>query len=114
MAAALRGRPRAPHRSTPTPMPTPHLDVRDVAHLARLSLTPEEEATLGAQLADILAYMRELEKVDVAGVEPTAHPVPFANVVRPDAIEPSLDPDEALRNAPARNAGLFTVPRIVE
>ncbi|HNQ90233.1 MAG TPA: Asp-tRNA(Asn)/Glu-tRNA(Gln) amidotransferase subunit GatC [Verrucomicrobiota bacterium] len=95
-------------------MPSPHLDVRDVARLARLALTPDEEATLGSQLDDILAYMRELEKVDVAGVEATAHPVPLANVVRPDIVQPSLDPREALQNAPAHNDHLFVVPRIVE
>jgi aspartyl-tRNA(Asn)/glutamyl-tRNA(Gln) amidotransferase subunit C len=90
------------------------IDVRYVAHLARLSLTPEEEQTLGAQLGNILSYIEKLKEVDVTGVEPTAHPFPLVNVTRPDEVRPSLPHDEALRNAPAQANGLFLVPKIVE
>lgn len=95
-------------------MPTPHVDIHDVAHLARLALTPTEEARFGAQLGDVLAYMEQLEEVDVSGVEPMAHAVPLSNVARPDAVRPSLPHEEALRNAPAQANGLFVVPKIVE
>ncbi|MCU0770450.1 MAG: Asp-tRNA(Asn)/Glu-tRNA(Gln) amidotransferase subunit GatC [Verrucomicrobia bacterium] len=91
-----------------------HMDVTDVAHLARIRLTPAEEQTLGRQLDQILDYMEQLKGLDVSGVEPTAHPFPLVNVMRPDEARPSLSQDEALRNAPAPANGLFMVPKIVE
>ena len=90
------------------------IDVKYVAHLARLSLSLEEEQQLGAQLGNILAYIEQLKAVDVSGVEPTAHAFPLVNVTRPDQARPSMPHEDALRNAPAQANGLFLVPKIVE
>ncbi len=90
------------------------IHVKDVAHLARLSLSPEEEQKIGAQLGQVLGYIEKLKEVDVSGVEPTAHAFPLVNVMRPDEVRPSLPHEEALRNAPAQANGLFIVPKIVE
>ena len=89
-------------------------NVKYVAHLARLSLTPEEEQKFGAQLGQVLGYIEKLKEVDVSQVEPTAHAVPLVNVTRPDVVRPSLPTEEALRNAPLKSNGLFVVPKIVE
>ena len=89
-------------------------DIKYIAHLARLHLTPDEEKKLGAQLGQILGYIEKLRELDVTNVEPTAHAVPMVNVTRADEIRPSLSQDEALRNAPAKANGLFIVPKIVE
>jgi len=90
------------------------IDVKYVAHLARLALSPDEEQKIGAQLGNILAYIEKLKEVDVTGVEPTAHAFPLVNVTRPDEVRPSISNEEALRNAPAQANGLFIVPKIVE
>jgi aspartyl-tRNA(Asn)/glutamyl-tRNA(Gln) amidotransferase subunit C len=95
-------------------MAAAEIDIKYVAHLARLHLTPDEEIKLGAQLGHILGYIEKLKELDVTGVEPTAHAVPMVNVTRADEIRPSLPHDDALRNAPARANGLFIVPKIVE
>jgi len=95
-------------------MASAEIDIKYVAHLARLQLTPDEEKKLGAQLGNILGYIEKLNQLDVSGVEPTAHAVPMINVTRPDEIRPSLAHDDALRNAPAQANGLFMVPKIVE
>jgi aspartyl-tRNA(Asn)/glutamyl-tRNA(Gln) amidotransferase subunit C len=95
-------------------MPAPEIDIKYVAHLARLSLTAEEEQKIGQQLGHILGYIEKLKEVDVSGVEPTAHAFPLVNVTRPDETVPSLSNEEALRNAPAKANGLFMVPKIVE
>ena len=95
-------------------MASAEIDVKYVAHLARLALTPEEEKQLGAQLGNILGYIEKLRELDVSHVEPTAHAVPMVNVTRADEIRPSLPHDEALRNAPKNGGGLFVVPKIVE
>jgi aspartyl-tRNA(Asn)/glutamyl-tRNA(Gln) amidotransferase subunit C len=89
-------------------------DVKYVAHLARLGLTPLEEEKLGAQLKNILGYIAKLKELDVSQVEATAHAVPMINVFRADEIRPGLSNEEALRNAPIKAGGLFIVPKIVE
>jgi len=90
------------------------INLKEVAHLARLELTAEEEQKLGAQLGSILTYIEKLKEVDVSNVEPTAHAFPLVNVTRPDEVRPSLPHEEAMRNAPAQSNGLFVVPKIVE
>ena len=90
------------------------IDVKYVAQLARLSLSPDEEQKMGAQLGHILGYIEKLKEVDVSGVEPTAHAFPLVNVTRRDEVRPSMSHQEALRNAPAQANGLFIVPKIVE
>jgi aspartyl-tRNA(Asn)/glutamyl-tRNA(Gln) amidotransferase subunit C len=95
-------------------MAATEIDVKYVAHLARMSLTPEEEQRFGAQLGQVLGYIDKLTQLDISQVEPTAHAVPKINVTRPDEIVASLPNEEALRNAPAKASGLFVVPKIVE
>ena len=95
-------------------MASAEIDVKYVAHLARIALTPDEEKKLGAQLGHILGYIEKLRELDVANVEPTAHAVPPVNVTRADEIRPSLSHADALRNAPRQAGGLFVVPKIVE
>ena len=90
------------------------VDVKYVAHLARLALTPEEEKKFGEQLGHILEHIETLKELDVTNVDPTAHAVPLVNVTRADEVRPSLPHDDALRNAPAKANGLFIVPKIVE
>ena len=90
------------------------IDVKYVAHLARLALSPEEEERIGAQLGGVLGYIEKLKEVDVSNVEPTAHAFPLVNVTRADEVQPSISIEDALRNAPAHANGLFMVPKIVE
>jgi len=90
------------------------IDIKYVAHLARLALTPDEETKFGAQLGTVLGYVEKLKEVDVSGVEPTAHAVPLVNVTRADEVRPSMSNEDALRNAPLQANGLFMVPKIVE
>ena len=95
-------------------MPAVEIDVKYVAHLARLQLTPEEEKRFGEQLGHVLGYVEKLKELDVSDVEPTAHAMPRVNVTRSDEVRASLPQAEALRNAPAQANGLFMVPKIVE
>src|ERR1051325_119740 len=95
-------------------MAAAEIDVKYVAHLARISLSPEEEQKLSAQLGNILGYIEKLKEADVSGVEPTAHAFPLVNVTRADEVRPSLSNEEALRNAPAAANGLFMAPKIVD
>jgi aspartyl-tRNA(Asn)/glutamyl-tRNA(Gln) amidotransferase subunit C len=90
------------------------IDVRYVAHLARLHLTDEEASRFQPQLEQILQYVKELSALDVEGVEPTAHAMPVQNVFRKDETRPCVDREKALRNAPLERGGQFVVPKIIE
>jgi aspartyl-tRNA(Asn)/glutamyl-tRNA(Gln) amidotransferase subunit C len=91
-------------------------EVRRVAQLARLKLTPEEEQVFQGQLSAILDYVKQLEELDVSGVEPMTHALAAGDQppLRADELRASLSPDEALANAPAREGTTFKVPRIIE
>jgi aspartyl-tRNA(Asn)/glutamyl-tRNA(Gln) amidotransferase subunit C len=95
-------------------MAAAEIDVKYVAHLARIALTPDEEKKLAVQLGGILGYVEKLKELDVTHVEPTAHAVPLVNITRADEVRPSLPHEYALRNAPKQANGLFIVPKIVE
>lgn len=95
-------------------MSDPTIDVRHVAHLARLELTAEEADLYQGQLEGVLRYAQSLESVEVEGIEPTAHPRPVANVFREDIPGPSQPPEDTLANAPRAENNLIIVPRILE
>lgn len=92
----------------------PELNIDHVAKLARLALTPEEKATFAQQLGNVLHHIEQLAKVDVTGVEPSAHAFAVHNVWQDDVARPGLPVDQALRNAPAQRDHMVAVPKVVE
>jgi len=92
----------------------PDLDINHVANLARLALTAEERGKFSRQLGDVLHHIEQLGKVDVAGVEPTAHAFPVVNVWAEDVARSGLPVEAALRNAPAQRDHMIVVPKVVE
>ena len=90
------------------------INIHRVAELARLALTPEENALFAQQLRDVLRHINQLEKVDVTGVEPTAHAFPVYNVWAEDVAKPALSVEQALKNAPAQRQNMIVVPKVVE
>lgn len=89
-------------------------DVAHVARLARLDVTDEELDRYTGQLAAVLEHAEDVEALDLAGVPPTAHPLPLVNVLRDDEVRPSLDRDEVLAAAPDAEDGRFRVPSILD
>jgi len=89
-------------------------DVEHVARLARLALTDDEITRFTDELGHILEHAADLATLDLDGVEPTAHPLPLTNVMRPDEIRPPLPRDEVLAEAPSVEDGRFRVPRILD
>ncbi|MBN1192856.1 MAG: Asp-tRNA(Asn)/Glu-tRNA(Gln) amidotransferase subunit GatC [Coriobacteriia bacterium] len=87
-------------------------DVRHVAMLARLALTEEQVTTLTAELGAVLDHIDELQRLDLAGVQPTAHPLDITNSTRPDAVKPGLSREMALKNAPDTDGSAFLIPTI--
>ncbi len=81
-----------------------------VARLARLEIPESELDGVRAQLGDILDAVSKVSELDLAGVEPTAHPLDLVNVWDEDEPRPSLPREEALANAPDPAGGAFRVP----
>ena len=88
--------------------------VDHVARLARLAMTEAERDRMQAELTQILGHAETIQQLDLDGVPPTSHSLPLSNVLRPDEVKPSLQPEEALANAPEEEDGRFRVPRIIE
>ena len=90
------------------------IDIAKVARLARLGLSDEELTAYGSQLEDILEHAARVQALPTDDVAPTAHPLPMVNAHRSDEVEPTLDRDEVLAQAPDSVDGFFRVPAFLE
>jgi len=88
--------------------------VRKVARLARLALPEARVSPMVGELNAILAWIEQLNEVDVEGVEPMTSAVETALPLREDAVTDGGDPTRVLANAPKRADGFFIVPKVVE
>jgi aspartyl-tRNA(Asn)/glutamyl-tRNA(Gln) amidotransferase subunit C len=95
-------------------MPLSDDHVRTVAQLARLHFRNDEREKLRHQLDQILDYVGQLATVDIAQVEPLAHPLDLHSVCRSDEPAPSLTTRDALANAPDHQNDFFIVPAVFE
>jgi aspartyl-tRNA(Asn)/glutamyl-tRNA(Gln) amidotransferase subunit C len=89
-------------------------NVRRIARLARLAVPEEEVEPLRHELDAILAFVEQLNEVEVSGIEPMTSVLPMAMKKRQDAVTDGGYPDAILRNAPAGEDGYFLVPKVVE
>lgn len=88
-------------------------DVEHVAKLARLELTEEEKVLYTEELNAVLGFMDTLNQLDTSDVVPTSHVLDIKNVFREDVMEPSMEPEEVVANAPAAKDNQFCVPKIM-
>ena len=87
--------------------------VRKVANLARLELTPDEEEQFTTQLGSILEYIEQLNELDVTDVLPTTRAIDVSNVTREDNLQPYPDREAILSSAPEQEGDFFRVPKIL-
>ena len=92
----------------------PNIAVRQVANLAKLALSEEEEERMGGELNSILQFAEALRQVDTTDVPMTAHVIPTENVLRDDVPEPCFDRDLLLSCAPSRTETSVNVPKTFE
>ena len=93
--------------------PISEKEVTHVAHLARLRLSEDELGIFTRQLGAVLEHAKDVEALQLDGVEPMSHPFPLENVTREDEVGEMLDRDKVLDQAPAAEDGRFQVPRIL-
>ena len=88
--------------------------IRRVAGLARIAISEAEARATAAQLDGVLALIGQMQAVDTAGIEPMSHALELTQPLREDAV---TEPDrhaEYQAVAPAVEAGLYLVPRVIE
>jgi aspartyl-tRNA(Asn)/glutamyl-tRNA(Gln) amidotransferase subunit C len=87
--------------------------VRKVAHLARLELTPEEEQQFPHQLNSILEYFEQLSQLETEDVPPTTRAIDISNITRNDQLKVYPDRESLLQQAPEQAGDFFRVPQIL-
>lgn len=84
-----------------------------LAWLAKIELTEKENDNITVQLNRILESFKDLDKIDLKGVEPTYHAISVTNIMREDKVTPCLEKDEALANGSKIKDSFFVAPKIV-
>ena len=88
--------------------------VRRVAKLARIAVKDDEVPHLAGEINSILAFVEELNAVDVTDVPPMTSVTPMAIPMRKDAVTAGGEPEKVLANAPVREGDFYVVPKVVE
>lgn len=88
--------------------------VRHVARLARIALADEQLAPMADELNTIIAWVEQLNEVDIAGVPALTSVVAQRLKTRDDTVTEGGDAEAVLANAPAREDNFFVVPKVVE
>ncbi len=88
--------------------------VAKIASLARLKIPVEEQNAVAGELNKILAWVEQLNEVDVEGIEPLANVNDAFLRARPDVVTEGGSAQDILANAPSQTADFFTVPKVVE
>jgi len=88
--------------------------VEYVARLSRVALSPEELQLFAGQLSKVLDYITQLNALDTGDVTALAQAVEITNVLRDDVARESLEPSEAVANAPEKIGHFYKVPAVLE
>ena len=88
--------------------------IRQVAHLARLELKPEQVEKYARELSNILAMVDQLAKADTGSAEPMAHPLDMSQRLRADAVTEADRRAAFQAHAPRVEHGLYIVPKVIE
>lgn len=92
-------------------------EIRNIAALAHLEISDAEAELYTGQMANIVAYVEQLNELDTAEIEPATGGLTAegaaTNATRADDASPSLGQELALEQAPDHAAGHFRVPKVL-
>ena len=88
--------------------------VRRIWHLARIAIGDAEVPALQDELNAILAFVEQLQEVNVDGVEPMTSVTPMEMKKRADIVNDGEIADKVVANAPVTEDHFFLVPKVVE
>jgi len=93
-------------------------DIARIASLARLDLGAAESERMLTQINGFFGLVERMRAVDTTGVAPLSHPVAAIEDVQLRLMDDVVsEPDNRSanqRSAPAVEAGLFLVPKVIE
>jgi len=89
-------------------------DVEKIAHLARLNIAEQDIQEYAENLTDILDLVDQMQAIDTTDIKPMAHPMDAIQRLRSDAVTEGNQRDYLQTVAPAVEAGLFQVPKVIE
>ena len=89
-------------------------DVEKVAHLARLQIEEQDIPEYTRNLTSILELVSQMQEVDTDDIDPLAHPLDATQRLRHDEVTEINQREHFQKNAPAIEAGLFLVPKVIE
>jgi len=89
-------------------------DVEKIAYLARIQVTESELDKVTADLSRILNLVDQMGAVSTEGVEPLSNPLDMVQRLRADAVTEPNQRDRFQAIAPATEAGLYLVPKVIE
>ena len=91
------------------------INLKPVAHLARLHLTEEELKFLETQVSQILSFVEKLNELKgLENVKPTSHPLSLSDVFRDDVPGGKILIEEFLKHSPSSRGRFFEVPKVIE
>ena len=88
--------------------------VKKVAKLSRISLEDNKLESLSKDLASILNFVEQLNKLDTKKIIPLSSIVDKTLEPRIDKINDGKIKDQILKNSPDKNEEFFIVPKVVE
>ncbi|MFN5745018.1 MAG: Asp-tRNA(Asn)/Glu-tRNA(Gln) amidotransferase subunit GatC [Methylococcaceae bacterium] len=89
-------------------------DVNKIAWLARLAIDPDKVGSYARDLSGILDFIEQMGTVDTTDVAPMAHPLDQVQRLRPDVVSEADQRALFQSIAPAVEAGLYLVPKVIE
>ena len=89
-------------------------EVEKIAHLARLHVDENEAEEVTKRISDILGLIDKMQAVDTTNIEPLSHPLDAVQRLRADEVTETDRRDELQTIAPATEAGLYLVPKVIE
>jgi len=90
------------------------VEVRNVAHLARLRIDEQDIPNYARDLSAILALAEQMQTVDTTKVEALAHPLDMLQRLRDDAVTETDQRELFQAKAPLVENGLYLVPKVIE
>ena len=88
--------------------------VKKVAKLSRISLDDKNLESLSNDLASILKFVEQLNKLNTDNVKPLNSIVDKSLEPRKDQVNDGNVKQEILKNSPDKNEDFFIVPKVVE
>lgn len=89
-------------------------DIEKVALLARIRVNDQQVTELEKDLGNILNLVDQLQSADTGNVKPMAHPLDAIQRLRPDEVTETNQREAFQAIAPATEAGLYLVPKVID